>query len=61
MLGGFIEGDFATGMRFIGLDEEFIGVDIFETEIGEFADANAGLEEEFDNGVDADVVTAGIA
>ena len=61
--GGIGEGDGATIAGFVGADDDsfFLQINIIETKVGKFANAHAGLEEDFDNGGESQIVTAGVA
>ncbi len=61
ILGGFVEGDFTAGLRFIRFDDQMVLFNVGEFEAGQFTDADAGLEEDLDNGRSTEIVAAGIA
>jgi len=48
-------------VRFISLDGKFVRLNIIEFKVGEFANADAGLEKEFNDGMDTDVIAADIS
>jgi len=61
LLGGFVKGNLSLRMRFIGFDIEFVGVNIVKFQVSEFANTDTGLEEKFNNGIDADVIAADVS
>lgn len=61
MLSGFVKRDVSLRMGLIGFDIEFVGVNIIKFEVSEFANTNTGLKQEFDDGMDTDVVSADVS
>lgn len=59
--GGAIEGDSAFGVVFLGADIQLILFDVRKVQVGQFGNANAGLDQEFDDGRNADIKADNVA
>jgi len=58
--GGFVEGNGPLGVVFEDTDADLVFTQVFHTQIGQFADPDAGLEKEFDDGGDPDIQAGGV-
>ena len=58
--GGFVEGNGSLGVVFEDADADFVFAQVVHAQIGQFADPDAGLEEELDDGGNPDVQAGGV-
>jgi hypothetical protein len=58
--GGFVEGNYAAGLGFVRFDDQMVSFDVVQLEVGQFTDANAGLEEDFDDSGGTFVAATGV-
>ena len=58
--GGLVEGNGPLGVVFEDTDADLVFTQVFHTQIGQFADPDAGLEKEFDDGGDPDIQAGGV-